>query len=1175
MKPNLIKLNMVKTLSAVCIVFTLTFVSFARADVSDAANLDQGWRLWLDPRAAWQDDTLYLPGDVKIENLPVNPPTGGWVVLDDQAGIGVSLPATVEEYYFNRAPARTAGSTSPSAIVAADGYYQGVSWWYRPFTPPVLRPGERLVFYFPAARLRSEVYVNGKLAGYNIISEAPFTADATDAINPGGTNLLAMRITNPGGRLDWMDFLTMTWGKYTLPATHAFGGLAGGVEMQVRAPVSVSDLAVFNKPDPCSVHVQAEISSTGQTYDGPVNFSITRDHNVVFKQGKNVHVPPGGTIIASIDATVAGAQFWDIDHPNLYEASANLPTVAHSDRSMTFGFRWLGVKGLGTDAKLHLNDRRIVPRSSISWGFWAPNGIFPDEAAVGREIAAMKAFGLDSLQNHRHMPKAVEINGFDRVGFLLYCEAGGGVFAFQGAQSEPPHTSIQVNYDGKPVELDFLNRYQLDKELAMIRAFRSHPCVSLWTLQNETDPDVNNPRMRYALEQMHEADPSRAVLLKSGVSSGKQVWLLPYSDTWMKDDGTGCSGWRDEHTAMDSPGVWIDAMYKSPDDFKYRTDNKKEIVAWGEMATGASPDDHAAIINWYKTHHQTGYDSAAHEMILTAYEKFLDDHQFRPAFPTAETLFRQAGAKHYFSAAHLLENARMCDAVDYIVLSGWESTTIDNHSGLVDSLRQLKADATLIHQAAQPEVLVIRPRHYVIAKGDAAVVDVHQINEQNLTGSWRLTVTASMTDGKPLFQADYPVELIGGETFGQLLKQDIQFKVNQPGFVTIHAALSSKAGGRPAIEQDEPLLIIDPQPAALKDTIACAGESEAMIAAVKRHFNADAVAFSARLGKVPTILLATSAGGMEGWQSSYTDAPVANTDDPELYKQQMWGLAGPIHTWHGLAPGKITVKLYMDDGYMGGPGQRVFDVAINDVIFAKDMDIFARAGGKDRALVESFVVDSPEGLIRLSVPRVKSDHATLAAVELRDSSGKVVRAAFRNKPCTDPAGNVWTPISQQDDYWKPDLGAAIERARRDGTRVVLLTTGGSDAEQIASVLAAQGLVKYSGPVGSSGPPWMGFWFFGRKHRLLAGLPSNCVFDWPYQITSGDGLMLSGSGVESVIGYGKDHDPNVGVAAAIIPCGRGKIVLLALPGLVDSFVSGDSTKFQPVTAKRLMFNALNQ
>ena len=1166
---------MMRSIRITCFFFLLVFVSSVRAEVSGAAHLDQDWRLWLDPKAAWRNDTLYLPEDVTLASLPVHPPTGGWAVLNDQAGIGVSLPATVEEYYFNRAPARTTSSTRPEEIVAAEGYYQGVSWLYRPFTPPALRPGERLVFYFPAGRLRSEVYVNGKLAGYTIISEAPFTADATDALDPGGTNLLAVRITNPGGRLDWMDFLTMPWGKYTLPATHAFGGLAGGVEMQVRAPVSVSDLAVFNKPDPRSVHLQAEISSTGQAYDGPVDFSIARDRSVVFKQTKNVQVPAGGTITTSIDATVGDAQLWDIDRPNLYQASANLPTVAHSDRTTTFGFRWLEVQGLGTDAKLYLNGRRIVPRSSISWGFWAPNGIFPDEAAVGREIAAMKALGLNSLQNHRHMPKAVVLDAFDRVGFLRYCEAGGGVLTFENARKEPPQTSVQVEMNGKTVELDFLNRYQLDKELAMIRAFRSHPCVSLWTLQNETSPDVNNPRMRYALEKMREADPSRMVLLKSGESSGKQVWSLPYSEAWMKDDGTGRSGWWDQHTALDSPGVWVDAMYKSPVDYKYRTDNQKEVVVWGEMASGASPDDHAAVVNWYKTNHRTGYDLAAHQAILTAYEKFLDDHQFRSAFPTAETLFQQAGAKHYFSAAHLLENARICDTVDYIVLSGWESTTIDDHSGLVDALRQLKADPALLRQAAQPEVLVVRPRHYVIARGETAVVDVHQINEQNLTGSWLLTVTASMAGREPLFHADYPVELVGGETFGQLLKQDIQFKIDEPGLVTVHAALSPKAGGRSVLERDEPLLVIDPQPAALKGTIACGGESEDLIAAVKRQFNADAVALSPNLGEVPTILLATRSGGPEGWQSSYTDAPVANTDDQELYKHQMWGQAGPIHTWRGLKPGKITVKIYMDDGYSGVPGQRIFDVAINGTIVAKDLDIFAKAGGKDRALVETFVVDAPEGAIRLSVPRVKSDNATLAAVELRDLSGKVVRAAFRDERYTDPAGNVWTPISQQDDdYWKPDLSAAIERARRDGTRVVLLTTGGGDAEQMAALLAAQGLVTYSGRVGSSGPSWMGFWFFGRKHGLLAGLPSDCVLDWPYQIASGNGLMLSGAGVESVIGYGKDHDPNIGVAAAMVHCGRGKIVLLALPGLMDSFVSSASSRFQPVTAKRLMFNALN-
>ncbi len=1168
--------SMMKTRSRILLIASLLAAGSVRADVAGAVNLDRGWRLWLDARAAWQHDTLYLPEDVVLKDLPVHPPTGGWTVLNAQAGIGVLLPATVEQYYFNRPPAHTATSTSPAAIVAADGYYQGVSWWYRPFTPPALRPGERLIFHFPGARLRAEIYVNGRLVGYNLIGETPFTADATDAIRPGGKNLLAVRITNPGGRLDWMDFLTMTWGDYTLPATHAFGGLAGGVEMAVRGPVSVSDLAVFNEPDPRSVHLRAEITSTGPAYDGPVDFAIAGDGQVVFRKRASVRVPPGGTVTVAVDATVAQARLWDIDQPNLYQASAELPAMTHSDRRTTFGFRWLGVQGLGTDARLCLNGRRIVPRSAISWGFWAPNGIFPDRAAVARELAAMRALGLDSLQNHRHMPKAVEVDGFDRAGFLLYCEAGGGLFTFQEAKSEPPHTSVQVRYDGKPVELDFLNRYQLDKELAMIRAYRSNPCVSLWTLQNETDPDVNNPRMRYALERMREADPSRPVLLKSGESAAGEVWSLPYHDTWMKDDGTGRSGWWDQHTAMDSPGVWTDAMYRSPTDYEYHSDNRKEIVVWGEMATGASPDDHAAVVRWYRDDHQTGYDLAAHRAILAAYNRFLDDHGFRAAFPTAEALFRQAAAKHYFSAAHVLENARMCNDVDYVVLSGWESTTIDDHSGLVDALRQLKADPAVIRRAAQPEVLVIRPRHYVIARGGTAVVDVHQINERNLSGAWRLTVTASQAGRAPLFRAEYPVDLIGGETFGQLLKADIRFRVDFAGPVTIHAELSPAAGGPPVLAGDEPVLVVDPQPAALKGPIACGGESAALVAAVKRQFDADAVPFSPQQGKVGTILLATSSGGPEGWQPSDNDAPVANTDEPELYRHQMWGGAGLIHTWQGLSPGKVTVRLYLEDGYSNGPGQRVFDVAINGTIVAKDLDIFARAGGKDRALVETFAVAAPHGTIRLSIPHVQSDHATLAAVELQDRSGRVVRTVLRKQPYTDPAGRVWTPIAQEtDDSWKPELTAAIGRARRDGTRVVLLTSGGEDADGIAAFLAAQGLVNYAGPVGASGPSWMGFWFFGRRHWLLAGLPSDCVLDWPYQITSGNGLRLSGAGVDSVIGYGRDHDPQVGVAAAVIRSGRGEIVFLALRGLRDAFVNGVAGKFQPVTARRLIFNALNR
>ena len=547
---------------------------------------------------------------------------------------------------------------------------------------------------------------------------------------------------------------------------------------------------------------------------------------------------------------------------------------------------------------------------------------------------------------------------------------------------------------------------------------------------------------------------------------------------------------------------------------------------------------------------------------------------FAPGFQIAEKLFQEAGAKHYFSAAHLLENARICNNVDYIVLSGWESTTIDDHSGMVDSLRKLKADPALIHQASGPEVLVVRPRHYVIAKGDTAVVDVHQINEQNLTGSYLLAVSASMAGHERFFQAEYPVELRGGETFGQLLKEDVRFTVSEAGPVTIHAALSRMAGGVPLLTRDEPMLVIDPQPAALKGTIACGGDSDESIPALKRQFNAGAVGLSSELGKVATILVVTGGGGPEDWTIGKSGSDISNTNDAGLYRQQMWGQPGPIGTWRGLAPGKIAVRLYLADSYQNAAGQRLFDVAINGETVARNLDIFAKAGGKNRALVETFTVDAPDGKVRLSVPRVEADNATLAAVELTDSSGKVVREVFRDKPYTDPAGHVWTPIAQESgDYWKADLVAAIERARSDGSRVVLLTSGGEDADHVAKYLAGEGLLNYDGQVGASGPSWMGFWFFRRRHWLLDGLPSDCVLDWPYQIGQGNGLMLSGRGMEAVIGYGKDHDPNIGVAAATIECGRGEIVMLAIPGLMNSFLSGNADGFHPVTARRLMFNAL--
>ncbi|MDQ3815963.1 MAG: malectin domain-containing carbohydrate-binding protein [Armatimonadota bacterium] len=1162
-----------------------TIFPAAQAAPAPTSNLDSGWRLWLDRDAKWRDDTLYLPDEVNLLKLPVNPPSGGWKSLSDTAGISVSLPDTVEAHQLTPPPPGDA-----NAIINARPSYEGVSWWYRPFTAPALRPGERLVFSFRGARLRSEVYVNGQLCGYNIITEAPFSADATRALRPG-VNQLAVRITNPGGNVDWMDFLTFQWGQYTLPISHSFGGIDGGVQMQVRGPVSVSDLAVFNTPNVRTVKLQAEVTSTGLAYSGPVALSIQKSGKTLWSGAAAVRVPANGTATVSTEASVPAALLWDVGRPQLYSAVASLGEIPNSDKRTVFGFRWFAPEGVGTNAYLTLNGRRIVPRSSISWGFWAPNGMFPDQAAANREVAAMRALGLDSIQNHRHMPKPIVLDTFDREGMLRYCEPGAGMFTFTTQLSETKSTQGPVDTSGAGGEAStFTERYERAKVLAMIRENRSHPSVTIWTLQNEISPDLHNPKLWNVLRAMRAADPSRPVLLKSGIFTQNQVWSLPYSSEWSYDNGQGVSGWWDYHTAVSSAGVYQDSMYRSPQDFLYRSDNTKEVVVWGEMATGASPDNHAADVAWYQKAGKTGYDLAAHRALLGAYNQFLDEFHFRSAFPTAEALFQSAGNKHYFSAGRILEQARMSDANDYIVLSGWESTTLENHSGLTDSLRLLKGDPAPLKRASTPALLVVRPRQSVVAPGDKVTLDVHLINEINLNGAYQLNVSATMSSpalanpalanpastqtNTPFFQTSFPVSVVGENTFGQLLRDNIQFTPAHAGPIQVTATLAAEGNSKPVLTRTEEMLAINPQPAPLVGPVAFAGTSAAVGQAMQTQFKLDVLPFAASNPPLKTLVLSSEGSGLpNGWQSfSDNNLPIENTDEPNLYREQLFGPPGEVLTLRGLAPGTVKVELFLAENYQTEAGKRLFDVALNGQTVLKDFDIFRESGGKGRALIKSFEAFIVEGSLTLTIPRVAADKASLAALRVTDAAGNVQRRVFHERNYTDKAGNVWKSAAAGDFDWETALPPALSRVHNDGTRLVLLTAGGDDARIVADFLGRQNLFSFGGMVGDPGPSWLGFWYFGRNHWLLDGLPSNGVLDWPYGVSSGNGMILHGPNVEGVIGYGRNHDARLGLGAAVISHGKGQIVLLALPGLSNAFTSGGD-QFQPVTAKRLLYNAL--
>src|SRR5262249_14557020 len=82
------------------------------------------------------------------------------------------------------------------------------------------------------------------------------------------------------------------------------------------------------------------------------------------------------------------------------------------------------------------------------------------------------------------------------------------------------------------------------------------------------------------------------------------------------------------------------------------------------------------------------------------------------------------------------------------------------------------------------------------------------------------------------------------------------------------------------------------------------------------------------------------------------------------------------------SPGaSYTVRLHFAEIYWGSAGQRLFNVAINGTPVLSNFDILATAGGKDKALVESFTATADsQGKGTIQVTTVK-DNALVNGIE--------------------------------------------------------------------------------------------------------------------------------------------------------------------------------------------------
>ncbi len=178
-----------------------------------------------------------------------------------------------------------------------------------------------------------------------------------------------------------------------------------------------------------------------------------------------------------------------------------------------------------------------------------------------------------------------------------------------------------------------------------------------------------------------------------------------------------------------------------------------------------------------------------------------------------------------------------------------------------------------------------------------------------------------------------------------------------------------------------------------------------------------------------------SGGGTYGTGAAIDTSGVISPAPQAVYQTERHGNFS--YTVPGLAPGgAYRVRLHFAEqnpSFPTGPGQRVFNVAINGAQVLTNFDIYATAGGPDRAIVEEFTVTADStGQITVQFTSVV-DNAKVNGIEVipttairettgYDGDGNAVRT-------TDALGAVTTssydPLGRQVSTTNPVSGTTI------------------------------------------------------------------------------------------------------------------------------------------------------
>ena len=357
--------------------------------------------------------------------------------------------------------------------------YVGCGWYRCSFEVP---SGKRATLVFDGAMSEAHVFVNGKEVCFWPYGYNSFYVDVTDFVKPG-SNELAVRLENLPNSSRWYPGAGLYRNVHLVLTETLHVGVWG---THVATPEVSADFA--------SVHLETTLEGVDDIGAKVHTYIIGPDGDVVAEADSSLQ-PGESTAIQ--DFGIPAPELWSPETPSLYKAVSVIGDgIRETDRYETvFGIRSVEfIPGKG----FLLNGESRKFQGVCNHHDLGPLGAAVNESAIRHQLELLKDMGCDAIRTSHNMPAPELVRLCDERGFMMMLEP------FDEWDVAKCRNGYH-RYFEEWAEKDMVN---------MLRQYRNHPSVVLWSIGNEVPTQCSPEGYKVASflrDICHREDPTRLV----------------------------------------------------------------------------------------------------------------------------------------------------------------------------------------------------------------------------------------------------------------------------------------------------------------------------------------------------------------------------------------------------------------------------------------------------------------------------------------------------------------------------------------------------------------------------------------------------------------------------------------------------------------------------------------